>query len=195
MEKSVDIGDLVAALALASLEFKPIVKDKWNPHFSSNYADLASIREAVDSALARHGLRLLQMPTGAAANVTVLSLLAHKSGQWIMGSFTAEARNGSAQQVGAATTFICRYAVISMLGLALGEDDDGNSTQKAPADGPEPERDLIANPAAVFDFETMQHGLAAELKRRNVPDTKWEAIGRWLHGKDKTLLSKAIASV
>lgn len=199
MEKSPEIGQLIAALAAASLEFKTIVKDKWNSHFSSNYADLASIRDAVDPALAKQGLRLIQMPTGSGAVVTVLSLLAHKSGEWIIASFSAEAKNGAAQSVGAATTFICRYAVINMLGLALGEDDDGNSTQK---DDSENTPDLNSHSNSpeqftFFDSERDQAELESELKRRNVPKIKWEAIGRWLHGKDRTTnhLSKAIASV
>lgn len=194
MLTSPEIGELVAALALASLEFKPIVKDKWNPHFSSHYADLASIREATDAALAGHGLRLLQFPDARGAVVTVTTRLAHKSGQWIEAPFSAEARNGTAQAVGAATTFICRYAEVHILRLALGEDDDGNSTQReagqsAPYDGPEPPPQVVAT---TFDFESGQHSLAAELKRRNIPEARWEAIGRWLHGRDKSLISRAI---
>lgn len=205
MQTSPDIGELIAALAAASLEFEPIVKDKWNSHFGSHYADLASIREATDQALAKHGLRVLQAPDARGAVVTVTTRLAHKSGQWIEAPFSAEAKNGSAQAVGAATTFICRYAEVHILRLALGEDDDGNSTQgadNAPAQVTHSEqprqtpqrRDAIAEPDVVFDFKTMEHELAAELKSRNVPEAKWEAIGRWLHGKDKLLLSKAIAS-
>lgn len=212
MQSSPETNELIAALCLASQEFKPIIKDKWNEHFSSHYADLASQRTATDAALAKYGLRLLQAPDAKGSIVTVTTRLAHTSGQWIEAAFSAEARNGTAQAVGAATTFICRNAEIHILRLALGEDDDGNSTQKnepAPhsqenepaAQGtqknePTPHsRDPIANSADIFDMATDQVEMAAELKSRNVPEVKWEAIGNWLHGKPRNQLSRAIASV
>ncbi len=54
----------------------------------------------------------------------------------------------------------------------------------------------LANEAPyVMYIRSMQHGLAAELKTRNVPEQKWEAIGKALHGKPKNQLSRVIASV
>ncbi len=198
MLTSPEVNDLAGALCAAQAEFKPIVKDKWNPHFSSNYADLASIRDATRPALAKYGLVVLQSYSAQGVIVTVITRIQHKSGQFMEGHHSAEARNGTAQSVAAAVTFMCRQGQVHMLNLSLGEDDDGNATQKGDGhapDGPAPGQAPPDTARDVFDFETMQHELADELKSRNVPDTKWEAIGRWLHGKEKRLLSKGIASV
>jgi hypothetical protein len=187
--------DLIsAAFVAAHAKFPVITKDKWNPHFQSHYADLAGVRQAIRPILAEHGLSVLQPWSAAGSVVSVTTRLLHTSGQYFEDISSAEAKNPSAQAVGAAVTFICRYALVEMLDLAVaGDDDDGNSTQREQQQAAA--RDPIANADEIFDMKTGEVELAAELKSRNVPEAKWEAIGRWLHGKNRNQLSKAIASV
>ncbi len=188
---SAEIDQISAALSAALPGFKPIVKNKWNPHFESHYADLAQVRGAVKEALHANGLFVLQSPDSKGSLVTITMLIAHKSGQWIRGDFSAEARNAQAQSVGAATTTLCRYQEAAMLGLEI-DDDDGNATQKTdqPDEGGGGDTDEIYNNKNTAH----QDRLIGELKRRNVPDDRWDVIGKWLDGKSKTFLSKAIVS-
>lgn len=197
MRSSESIDAVSAALAVAFKAFPVISKDKYNPFFKSNYADLASVREAVKPALVANDLVILQSPHANGKMVTVTTRILHKSGQWIEADFAAEAKDPSAQSVGAATTFICRYALVSLLGLSTAdEDDDGNSTGSTRYEPGRPSNpDNIMHPERIFDMKTMEKELAAELQRRHVPEEKWEAIGKWLHGKDKQMIGKAITSV
>ena len=81
---SAEIGELVGALAAAVLEYEPAVKDTKNPYYNSKYADLSAIIAATQKPLAKHGLVVIQAPSVniQAQTVTVVSRLAHKSGQW-----------------------------------------------------------------------------------------------------------------
>ncbi len=188
--------DLIsAAFVTAHAKFPVIAKDKWNDHYKSWFADLASVRQAVRPILEAHDLALMQPWDAKGAVVTVQTRLLHKSGQYFEDFSSAEAKNASAQAVGAAVTFISRYAAIGMLDLsASGDDDDGNSTKKDEGDGPS--RDPIATPEEIFnrENETDLKDLFGELEHRNVPKAKWDAIAKWLHGKSTKLLSRAIVS-
>ncbi len=203
VDRSQEINHIIKALTLAYPEFGPIVKDKWNDHFKSYFADIASIRKAINPALVKHGLFIVQAPTSDNSSVAIVTTIYHESGQFIGGIFMGEARNAQTQSIAAAVTYLCRYALICMLGLELGEDDDGNSTQKETSavakyvlqssDNPPPPPGSAVGNADVFDLARDKADFEAELQHRNVPPGRWAAIGKWLQGKDTKLLSRAIA--
>lgn len=130
MKRSESIGDLIAALAKAQAEFGPAVKTTINSAFGSKYADLASNIDAVRPALNKHGIALLQFPEVDLERSTVIVETAlHYGEQFISQSFEAPAtgRQGfNVQSIGAATTYLRRYGLQALCGLAS-EDDDGNS--------------------------------------------------------------------
>lgn len=188
--------DLISpALVAAHKDMPVITKGKWNSHFQSHYADIADIRDEIRPVLAANDMVPLQSFTAKGAIVTVITVILHKSGQYVMTETSAEAKNASAQAVAAGVTFLCRYALIELLGLSVrdGADDDGNSTRKEEPASDGPQRDPIAHPADVFDVQTSWEDLKVELKKRNVPERRWEAIGKWLHGKSEKELTRAIA--
>jgi hypothetical protein len=131
------IGKLVAALALAQLEFKPIVKDTENPYYHSKYADLATVIAATQPALAKNGLVILQMPIAnvEAHALTLTSILAHSSGEWFSNDLVLPAEMASrdgkmrfdSQSVGAAMTYARRYSYQGLTGTAAETDDDANA--------------------------------------------------------------------
>lgn len=128
MTTSEQINELAAALAKAQAEMEGAKKDTVNPFFKSKYPDLASVREAVNGPLTKHGLAVVQSPSAAGAVVTVVTLLAHSSGQWVRGEASCTAKDDSAQSVGSATTYLRRYALQSFAGVAP-EDDDAEAAQ------------------------------------------------------------------
>ncbi len=82
--KSNTIAKLACALAKAQGAMKPAVKDAKNPFFKSSYADLASVWEAARGPLSSNGLAVIQTLEQDLTNkVTVVTLLAHESGEWI----------------------------------------------------------------------------------------------------------------
>jgi hypothetical protein len=136
-EHSTAIGELIGALALAQLDFKPIVRDTINPYYGKKYADLSQCIAATQPALAKNGLVVIQFPN-ADTNMKTLrlvSVLGHSSGQWMRATLTLPAemsgKDGKmrfdSQSVGAAMTYARRYSYQCLTGTAAETDDDGNA--------------------------------------------------------------------
>lgn len=137
IERSDQIGDLISAIAKAQADFGHATKTTTNSAFNSKYADLAANIDAVRPALNKHGVALLQFPEVDLETQTVsVKTSLHFAEQFISQTFIAPAvgRQGfNVQSIGAATTYLRRYGLQALCGLAS-EDDDGNSvaTENAP---------------------------------------------------------------
>jgi hypothetical protein len=130
--RSPSIAALAAALAKAQGEMEGAAKGNVNPHFKSKYADLASVWDACRGPLSKHGLSILQPVRADGPMVTVTTILAHSSGEWIEEALTMTASQNTPQGVGSAITYGRRYGLASMVGIAP-EDDDGNAASAQPA--------------------------------------------------------------
>ncbi len=130
MERSPEVGELIAALAKAQAEFTFAAKDSTNPAFNSKYADLAANLIAVRPALSKHGIAVLQFDESDVERQTAsVTTSLHFANQWI--SCTAEApatgqKGFNVQSLGACWTYLRRYTLQALCGLAS-DDDDGNS--------------------------------------------------------------------
>ncbi len=123
--RSDDIAELVKALVGAQATMGMAAKDATNPHFGSKYADLASCFAACKEPLAAHGLAVLQPVSSDGPKVTVTTLLAHVSGQWISCELTLTSDKNTPQGIGSSLSYARRYCLSSLIGLAS-DDDDGN---------------------------------------------------------------------
>jgi hypothetical protein len=114
------------ALALAKVQgaIIPPKKDTDNPFFKSKYADLAGVWDSVRGLLAANDLAFVQLPTTDGAKVSVTGQLLHKSGECIESTITGSAKDQSPQAIGSCITYLRRYQMSAMLGIAA-EDDDG----------------------------------------------------------------------
>ena len=139
--------ELNAALCKAQSEMGPARKGKVNPAFRSNYADLASVIEAVQP-LHDHGLAYMQLVDTAGAVVTVQTVLLHISGQQMKcGLMTARAKDESAQAIGSALTYLRRYSLMTACGIASA-DDDGQGAGR-PSAPPQRSSPVVPPPAAM----------------------------------------------
>lgn len=128
MKRSENINEIATALAKAQGEMDNASKEKTNPHFGSKYADLASVWDSVREPLSKNGLSIVQSPsTTADGLVRITTLLLHQSGQWFEDEFDLSPRDKTPQSFGSATTYGRRYALMGMVGIAPGDDDDGNA--------------------------------------------------------------------
>jgi hypothetical protein len=101
----------------------PARKGKVNPAFRSNYADLASVIEAVQP-LHDNGLAYSQLVAVDGDIVGVRTVFRHSSGQTLdCGSMTARAKDASAQAIGSALTYLRRYSLMTACGIASADDD------------------------------------------------------------------------
>jgi len=126
IEQSSDITALAVALAKAQAQVKGAQKTEDNPFFKSKYADLASVWEACREPLTTNGLSVVQLPGYSEGVVTVDTMLIHVSGQWIRGTAGTKVSKDDPQGVGSAITYLRRYALAAVAGVAP-EDDDGNA--------------------------------------------------------------------
>jgi len=118
--------ELFAALAIAQGEVENASKNSNNPHFKSKYADLAEVLNTVRPVFAKHGLSILQSTGFDGERVHVTTLIAHSSGGYVSSEATCVPAKCDAQGIGSATTYLRRYGLAAMAGVAQ-EDDDGNS--------------------------------------------------------------------
>jgi hypothetical protein len=133
---SPEIGEVFGALAMAQGAYGEVERTltaKINSSkavYSYDYESLADLLTAVRPALSANGLALMQFPTtrigerGGIA-VVVRTLLGHKSGQWIANDLSALADGPDPRSIGSCITYLRRYAVKSILGIAPDNDDDG----------------------------------------------------------------------
>lgn len=118
-------GDLMTALAKAQGEIEGAKKDSTNPHFKSNYADLASVWSAIREPLAKNGLAITQWPRVVSGAVEIETILAFGE-QFISDVLWMPCTKMDAHGIGSAITYGRRYALMAIAGVAP-EDDDANA--------------------------------------------------------------------
>jgi len=117
---------LYTALLKSQTEFPNVKKSANNPFFKSKYASLDSILEVVTPILNKNGLFIAQFPINNDDRVGVYTAIYYKDGTKIDGSFTLNLTKNDPQVAGSAITYARRYALVSMLGLNVEDDDDAN---------------------------------------------------------------------
>lgn len=116
---------LFKALVSFVSETKDIVADDYNPHFKNKFASLSKHLEIIKPIAKKHGLAIIQLPVGGYDNaVGVRTMVIHEQGGFITSDAVipcAEGMNG--QNAGSLYSYIRRYALASVAGVAT-EDDD-----------------------------------------------------------------------
>ena len=179
MKMSESIKELAAALAAAQLEIENASKNSKNDHFKNRYADLAEVLNTARPVLAKHGLSVAQFPSLEANVVSVETILMHTSGEWISNVASAPLSKPDAQGVGSATTYLRRYSLAALAGIAQ-EDDDGNGAMHQPRPAKQPAQDVSF---AAFDA---QHLPAMREAAMNGNAALAEAFGKLPKGPHKT---------
>jgi hypothetical protein len=118
--------ELFTALAKMQGEVENATKGSVNPHFKSKYADLAEVLNTVRPVLAANGLSVIQSPSFDGGICHVTTTIAHSSGGYITGTMSCVPAKQDGQGIGAATTYLRRYSLAAVCGVAQ-EDDDGQS--------------------------------------------------------------------
>jgi hypothetical protein len=128
--QSAEIKDLVAALAKAQGMMKPAVFNRVNPHFKSRYADFASCMDACRLPLSENGLATIQYCETIDGKLSLVTMLAHTSGQWMRSEFPLITSKMDSQGIGSAITYAKRYSLCGMVGIVADEDgdDDGEAS-------------------------------------------------------------------
>lgn len=138
--------DLYAALARAQAKFKPIRKNrevqitmKSGGKFKFRYADIEEINAATREALTSEGLSIIQPVKSDPSNGAhwIETTLLHASGGTLDSRIDVKPPQayGDPKEFGAAVTYLRRYAVSALLGLAADDDLDANGEPTGGGDG------------------------------------------------------------
>jgi hypothetical protein len=129
--KSESIAALAKAIALSQLHVENAMKSSTNPHFKSKYADLAEILNTVRPVFSANGIAIVQTPTFESGVASVETMLCHESGEFISSVCSSPVSKQDAQGIGSAITYLRRYSLAAMCGIAQ-EDDDGQHAVQEP---------------------------------------------------------------
>lgn len=134
--QSTDIGELAGALAKAMGEVNNPSRDRTvsipnRPEYS--YATLGAVLDSVRHQLANNGLWPSQILTEKDGRPYLRTVLLHSSGQWLASEMPLIMQGQGNQALGSAITYLRRYALCALLGVASEEDDDANTADSVPA--------------------------------------------------------------
>lgn len=136
MQTSSNIGEVSKALLSAKKFFKPLRRNKLNPHFKSKYADLDACLSVTQKALEAQGLVVIQGASMASpTQVAVTTRLVHApSGEWIEEvTVLPVGAAATPQSVGAAITYGRRYGYSAITGITPDDDDDAERSVRPPS--------------------------------------------------------------
>lgn len=126
---------LVKALIAFVSETKDIHADSTNPFHKSRYASLSAHLNELKPIAIKHGLAIIQMPIGDMEAVGIRNIIMHKDGGMISTNAFIPAEKGiKGQDVGGLISYLRRYSLASIAGIAT-DDDDAESdreTKSAP---------------------------------------------------------------
>ena len=124
-----DTTTLAGQLAKAQAEMSNPTKNTTNGHFKTKYADLAACRDAVLPILAKHGVALVQNAetTEDGRSVTLTTVLLHGAERMDCGTLRLPLSGSNlSHALGSALTYMRRYSLCAVAGVAADDDDDGN---------------------------------------------------------------------
>jgi len=134
---------LSTALAKAQGEFPPIPRtaEVKTASYSFRYAPLDAILGAVRPVLSQNGLALVQLLDRDLDGRPMLRTeLRHAEGAQIGAGFPLPKIPDTPQQLGSLLTYLRRYAIVAILGIAPDEDDDAQTAVARPAAPVDPSR-------------------------------------------------------
>ena len=118
------VDEVFAALVSLQPELQSVAADKENSHFKAKYASLGAYLDMLRPILSTHELAVFQTTRDHEERITVVTTLAHSSGQWISGEMTLRPTKNDPQGFGSAITYMRRYGLTCLLGLSQSDDDD-----------------------------------------------------------------------
>lgn len=190
MKTTEQINEIAVALATAQGNMGAALKDSQNPHFRSTYADLASVVDATRPHLSAVGIATVQLPTINGDLVEVTTALVHKSGQVIATTLSARSKDLSPQGIGSAITYLRRYGLMAVAGIAPDDDDGEAAMGRHPArddrrDAP-PQRREEPTPAEDPDLASL---IFARCRQMNImiSEARSKQIAETILSKSKDL--------
>ena len=161
-------------LSQAMLDFRvnidSVTKDSVNPHWKNGYASYNAVQEAITPTLDMLGIVVIQAPM-ILDGIDVLNTriyMADNTSEMIVSNIRLLLPKSDMQQLGGAITYARRYALVSLFGLAV-EDDDGEQASEHPSiptwENANQRNDILVDARLHIDQDEMQE--AVDLLRKS----------------------------
>lgn len=134
IQHSENLNEIAAGLVKAQSAGLVAVSNRENSHTRSRYADLVDVFNAVRTKLAENGISISQHPgvmrmDGNTALLSLTTVLLHVSGQYLRSTMEMPVALqhkmlNPAQCFGVVLAYARRYALVSVVGVAVGDDRD-----------------------------------------------------------------------
>lgn len=111
-------------------------KDANNPHFGKKYADYKNVWDAVGPLINKNKMAYMLIPSGGPKFFSFTGMLMHECGEYLKCTVQIEASRISPQEFGSLSTYMKRYLLQLLTGVATDQDDDGNKATKKPDQKP-----------------------------------------------------------
>jgi hypothetical protein len=121
------------ALVLAIASCQNVEAKRINPHFKSSYFGLGDLLDQVKPAFAAYGLAFIQVANTSDERISIQTKVVHISGHIFEFGELGIKGGGKLQDTGSALTYLRRYALATIAGVATDMDDDGNAASKPQA--------------------------------------------------------------
>jgi hypothetical protein len=120
---------LVKAVALT----QDVKADEVNPFFKSNYATLSAHLAVIKPIFAEQGLAIIQMPIGGSDCVGIKTIIVHEDGGSMESNcFIPAGKDMNGQDAGSVFSYLRRYALAAVAGVATDDDDANTVSQPKP---------------------------------------------------------------
>lgn len=172
MQMQSETIDLIgAALAKAQGEFKTVPKLKTatvtskrtGGTYTYDYADIGDIMDSgIRDVLAANGIAVVHQPAFEGTAVVLITRLIH-GGQWIAGRMSFSLSDTQPQSLGSLMTYLKRYALVSMLNLAIADEDDDGGGAKDDGDEVDTTRKDVRVDEASQNANIFANALAGKL--------------------------------
>ena len=176
---STETKNIVGAILKFNKSIGVIDKDAKNPFFRSDYAPLPTILKDIKQPMQDAGLTINHFPAGDNCLVTRLS---HSSGEFYQCLTYMKAVKDTPQDRGSVITYMMRYNVGAVLGLAIDKDDDANKSSQAPQQS-EPQLKTLS--------ATVKDTMLKYISEGNVDAVK-KQLPKYSKGANYTIVDKAI---
>jgi len=173
------------AQALSGLQGEMDTVHKGADGYNHKYASLADVFETIRPLLKKYELSVVQPVSGSNQTIELTTMLMHSSGQYISSTVSvpvdfSNKKMNSLQAAGSTITYLRRYCLCSMLGIASADDDGkagGESIDELRDKEPKPSSQFKAVPAKVNysvsqeQLEYLRKQLFDRIIDENIPAT------------------------
>ena len=134
MRTSEKCEEFFKAFLAAQREMGHPARKSKNPHLRNEFADLPTVIDEVKPVLNKHGIAFIQTVGGAGIDaIAIGTRLVHgESGQWVESTIERSIHEQKGltldQVIGSMSTYMRRYQLSAMAGVASEPDNDGNES-------------------------------------------------------------------